>query len=104
MEVVVVINRQQVAMDIGVTEEHIHAGDAVNVLQQLVELLEPTIVGPLEGEAPVLGLILQQKDLMLHIHYVYVMLLSIHYLVIGPLQGHRPLQRIFPLKEPFLAQ
>lgn len=39
-EVVVVVDGQQVSMDVGVADHHLHVGDAVEVHDQLKELLE----------------------------------------------------------------
>lgn len=65
MEVVVVVDREQVAVDVGVTKQQLDPRDSVDGLQQSVELLEATIVGPLESEASVFSLKLQRKDPML---------------------------------------
>lgn len=39
-EVVVVVDRQQIAVDISVADHHLHIGDAVNVKYELVKLLK----------------------------------------------------------------
>lgn len=45
-KVVVVVYRQQVPMDIGIANHHLHISNAVNVQKELVELLEPSRFDP----------------------------------------------------------
>lgn len=45
-EVVVVVDRQQVAVDVSVADHHLHVGDAVNVQNELVKLLKLSGLDP----------------------------------------------------------
>lgn len=49
-EVVVVVDGQQVAVDVGVADHHLHVGNAVDVQDELVELLELPGLGAVHGE------------------------------------------------------
>lgn len=64
MEVVVVVDGEQVSVDVGVIQQHLHARDAVDGLQELVELLEATRAVPLQSEATVLSLKLRMTNIV----------------------------------------
>lgn len=57
-EVVVVVDRQEVAVDVSVADHHLHVGDAVNVQNELVKLLELSGFDPVHGEPAKFGPIL----------------------------------------------
>ena len=59
-EVVVVVDRQQVAVDVGVANHHLHVGDAVDVHDELEELLKLARFEAVHGKAPELSPILQE--------------------------------------------
>ena len=61
-EVVVVVDWQQVAVDVSVADQHLHVGDAVNVHDELVELLKLSGFDPVHREAPELCTILETKE------------------------------------------
>jgi len=58
--VVVVVDGQQVPVDVSVAQHQVGSGDAVDGLQEAVELQEATGTVPLQGEAPVLCLELEE--------------------------------------------
>lgn len=60
-EVVVVVDGQQVAVDVGVADHHLHVGDAVDVQYELVELLELARLDAVHREPAELGAILRKK-------------------------------------------
>lgn len=49
-EVVVVVDGQQVTVDVGVADHHLHVGDAVDVQNELVELLKLPRLGAVHRE------------------------------------------------------
>lgn len=49
-EVVVVVDGQQVPVDVGVADHHLHVGDAVNVQNELVKLLKLAGLDPIHRE------------------------------------------------------
>lgn len=59
--VVVVVDGQEVAVDVGVAQEHVHPRDLVHCLQQLVEVLEAAGAGALHGKAAKLSVELQRR-------------------------------------------
>lgn len=61
-EVVVVVDGQQVAMDVGVADHHLHVGDAVDVQYELVKLLELSGLGAVHGEASELCPVLWRQE------------------------------------------
>lgn len=61
MVVIIIVDGQQVAVDVRVSQQHVGAGDAVEVLEEAVELLEAAGAVPPQGEAPVLGLELEER-------------------------------------------
>lgn len=60
-EVVVVVDGQQVAVDVGVADHHLHVGNAVNVQDELVKLLELAGLDPVHREPAKFCPILQRK-------------------------------------------
>lgn len=60
-EIVVVVDGQQVAVDVGVADHHLHVGDAVNVQDELVELLEFARLDAVDREAAELCAILKEN-------------------------------------------
>ena len=48
--VVIVVDGQQVALQVGVAHQQLHVGDAVHVLQQPVELIVAARLGAVQGE------------------------------------------------------
>lgn len=60
-EVVVVVDRQQVAVDVGVTDHHLHISDAVDMQNEFVELFELAGLDPVHGEPAKLGPILNRE-------------------------------------------
>ena len=60
MEVVIVVDRQQVPVNVGVSQHQVRPGDVVDGLQQAVELLEASGAAPLQGEAAVLCIKLER--------------------------------------------
>lgn len=61
-EVVVVVDGQQVAVDVGVADHHLHVGDAVDVQDELVELLELSGLGAVHGEPSELCPVLWRQE------------------------------------------
>lgn len=61
-EVVVVIDRQQVSVHVGVPDHHLHVGDAVDVQDELVELLELAWLEAVHREAAELGAVLKTVE------------------------------------------
>lgn len=57
-EVVVVVDRQQITVDVGVADHHLHVGNAVDVQYELVELLELSGLDAVHGEPAEFGPIL----------------------------------------------
>lgn len=60
-EVVVVVDRQQITVDVGVADHHLHIGNAVDVQYELVKLLELSGLDTVHGEPAELGPILQGR-------------------------------------------
>lgn len=60
-EVVVVVDGQQVAVHVSVADHHLHVGDAVDVHDELVELLELAGLLPVHREPAKLCPILEKK-------------------------------------------
>lgn len=48
--IVIVVDGQQVAVDVGVAHQQLHVGDAVDVLQEPVELIEAARLRPIQRE------------------------------------------------------
>lgn len=61
-EVVVVVDGQQVAVDVGVADHHLHVGDAVDVQDELVKLLELSGLGAVHGEPSELCPVLWRRE------------------------------------------
>lgn len=61
-EVVVVVDGQQVAVDVGVPDHHLHVGDAVDVQDELVKLLELPRLGAVHGEPAELCPVLRRQE------------------------------------------
>ena len=60
-EVVVVVDWQQVSVDVSVANHDLHVGDAVNVHDELIEVLELPRFETVHGEPPELCSILQEQ-------------------------------------------
>lgn len=50
MVVVIVVDRQQVAMHVGIAHQQLNVGDAVNMLQEAVELIKATRLRAIQRE------------------------------------------------------
>lgn len=61
-EVVVVVDGQQVSVNVSVSDHHLHVGDAVEVHDQLKELLEFAGLGSVHREPAELRTILRQEQ------------------------------------------
>lgn len=61
-EVVVIVDGQQVAVDVGVADHHLHVGDAVDVQDELVKLLELPRLGPVHREAAEFCPVLRRQE------------------------------------------
>ena len=62
-EVVVVVDWQQVSVDVSVANHDLHVGDAVNVHDELIEVLELPRFEPVHGEPPELCSVLQGQHI-----------------------------------------
>lgn len=47
MEVVVIVDWKEVSVDVGVSQQHVHTGDAMDGLEEAVEVLKATWAVPL---------------------------------------------------------
>lgn len=61
-EVVVVVDRQQITVDVSVADHHLHVGDAVNVQDELVKLLKLAGLDPVHREPAKLCPILKREE------------------------------------------
>lgn len=61
-KVLVVVNRQEVPMSVGVSNHHLYIREAVNVQDELVELLEFTRLDPVYGEPSELCSVLKKEE------------------------------------------
>lgn len=60
MEVVVIVDGKEVSVDVGVSQQHVHTGDAMDGLEEAVELLKAGRAVPLQGKAAVFCLKLKK--------------------------------------------
>lgn len=70
MVVVIVVDGQQVAVHVGVAHQQLHVGDAVNVLQEAVELIKATRLRAIQREPTKLctKLLMERKGPREHNH------------------------------------
>lgn len=61
-EVVIIVDRQQITVDVGIADHHLHVGDAVNVQNELVKLLKLAGLDPVHREPAKFCPILQGKE------------------------------------------
>lgn len=61
-EVVVIVNWQQVAVDVGIADHHLHVCNAMDVKDEFVELLKFAWLDSVHGEPAKLGAILKEKQ------------------------------------------
>lgn len=59
--IVIIVDGQQVTVHVGVAHQQLHVGDAVDVLQQPVELIEAARLRPIQREPAKLGAKLRHK-------------------------------------------
>lgn len=52
MVVVIVVDRQQVPMNIGITHKQVDVRDPMHMLQQAIELIKASRLGPVQREPP----------------------------------------------------
>lgn len=61
-EVVIIVDRQQVSVDVSITNHHLHISNAVNVQNEFVKLLKLSRFDPVHGEAAKLCPILKREN------------------------------------------
>lgn len=62
VEVFIVVDGKEVSLDVCVPQQHVHTGDVVDGLQEVVEVRETSRAIPLEGKAAIFSLKLADKN------------------------------------------